>query len=281
MARAASRRCCECLGQSRGESVRISCALAVLTVATLTCAAQAQDITGDQLARVLRDNPNVLIEAITANKKAIFDIINQTGLEEQARARMEAEEAQQKAYEDTFKNPLQPAIDARTRIRGARDAKYTLVEYADFQCPYCAAGYKTVEELRTKHGNNLRFVFKHLPLPFHPEAMPAAQWFEAIAIQSPEKAWRFHDILFAHQDKLGVEFYRKTAKDLGVDVKKCERDAASQAVKERIAADMAEAQKFGFEGTPGFLLNGVPVRGAYPIAHFEDVIKKLNATQSK
>lgn len=253
-----------------------------VTIAILTgAAAQAQDITGAELARVLRDNPNVLIEAITANKKAIFDIINQTGLEEQARARMEAEEAQQRAYEDTFKNPLQPAIDASTRIRGARDAKYTLVEYADFQCPYCAAGYKTVEELRTKHGNNLRFVFKHLPLPFHPEAMPAAQWFEAIAIQSPEKAWRFHDVLFGNQDKLGLDFYRKSAKDLGLDVTKCERDAASQAVKDRILADMAEAQKFGFEGTPGFLLNGVPVKGAYPVAHFEDVIKKLNITQSK
>lgn len=261
--------------------MRISCVLAALATAVLTCATtQAGEIAGEELARVLRDNPNVLIEAITTNRKAIFDIINQTGLEEQARARMEAEQAAQKAYEDTFKNPLKPAIDARTRVRGAVDAKYTLVEYADFQCPYCAAGYQTVAELRKQHSNNLRFIFKHLPLPFHPEAMPAAQWFEAIAIQSPEKAWRFHDILFENQDKLGIDFYRKTAKDLGLDVKKCERDAASQAVKERIAADMVEAQKFGFDGTPGFLLNGVPVKGAYPVAHFEDVIKKLQAANS-
>jgi protein-disulfide isomerase len=261
--------------------MRISCALAAFTIAILTCAAaQAQDITGDELEKVLRTNPNVLIEAIKANRKAIFDIINQTGVEEQARMRREAEEAEQKAYEETFKNPLKPAIDDKTRIRGAIDAKYTLVEYADFQCPYCAASYQTVAELRKKYGNNLRFIFKHLPLPFHPQAMSAAQWLEAVAIQSPEKAWKFHDILFENQDKLGIDLFRKTAKDLGIDVKKCERDSESQAVKDRIAADMDEARKYGFEGTPGFLLNGVPVKGAYPLAYFEDVIKKLNATKT-
>jgi protein-disulfide isomerase len=255
--------------------------LAALTIALLACtAAQAKDMTRDELANALRKNPDVLIEAIKANRKAIFDIINQTGVEEQARARREVEEAAQKAYEDTFKNPLKPTIDANTRIRGAAEAKYTLVEYADFQCPYCAAGYETVAELRKQRGNDLRFVFKHLPLPFHPQAMPAAQWLEAVAIQSPEMAWKFHDILFQNQDKLGIDFFKTTAGELGVDMEKCERDAASQAVKDRIAADIEEAQKFGFEGTPAFLLNGVPVKGAYPIAHFEDLIKKIDATKT-
>jgi protein-disulfide isomerase len=261
--------------------MRIGHVLVAAAIAILTCtAAQAGDITGDELANALRKHPDVLIDAIKANKKAIFDIMNQAAGEEQARMRKEAEDAAQKAYEDTFKNPLKPAIDVKTRIRGAIDAKYTLVEYADFQCPYCGASYQTVDELRKKYGNNLRFIFKNLPLPFHPQAMPAAQWFEAVAIQSPEKAWRFHDILFENQDKLGVDFFKKTASDLGIDVKKCERDAESQAVKDRIAADMGEAQKFGFDGTPGFLLNGVPVKGAYPVAYFEDVIKKLNVSQA-
>jgi protein-disulfide isomerase len=110
--------------------------------------------------------------------------------------------------------------------------------------------------------------------------MSAAQWFEAIAIQSAEKAWKFHDLMFANQDKLGIDLFRKTAKDLGIDVKRCERDAASPAVKDRIAADMNEAQRYGFEGTPGFLVNGIPVKGAYPLAHFEDVIKKIDATKT-
>src|SRR5438067_1171444 len=88
--------------------------------------------------------------------------------------------------------------------------------------------------------------------------------YPAAAIQSPEKAWRFHDLLFENQDKLGTAFFKKTAKDLGLDAERCEKDADSQPVKDRIAADMAEAGKFGFNGTPGFLLNGIPVNGAYP-----------------
>jgi protein-disulfide isomerase len=261
--------------------MRISRALAALTIAILTCtAAQANDITGDELRKALQKYPDVLIEAIKANRKAIFDIINQTGLEEQARVQKEAEEAEKKAYEDSFKNPLKPVIDDKTRIRGAKDAKYTLVEYSDFQCPYCAGAYRTVEELRKRHGNDLRFIYKHLPLPFHAQAMPAAQWLEAVAIQSPEKAWKFHDILFENQDKLGVDLFKKAAKDLGVDVERCEQDAESQAVKDRIAADVEEAKKSGFNGTPGFLLNGIPVKGAYPIEYFEDIIKKLDATKA-
>jgi protein-disulfide isomerase len=260
--------------------MRISRALAALTIAILTCAAaQGRDVTRDELEKALRKNPEVLIEAIKANKKAIFDIINQTGLEEQARMQKEAQEAEKKAYEDSFRNPLKPAIDEKTRIRGGKDAKYTLVEYAEFQCPYCAGGYETVEELRKRHGDDLRFIFKHLPLPIHPQAMLAAQWLEAVAIQSPEKAWKFHDILFENQDKLGIDFFKKTAKDLGVDVERCEQEAGSQAVRDRIAADMDEAKKYGIEGTPGFLLNGVPVKGAYPVEYFEEIIKKLDATK--
>ncbi|WP_337286320.1 thioredoxin domain-containing protein [Candidatus Methylomirabilis sp.] len=261
--------------------MRISRTLAVLTTVILTSAtAQAAEITGDELKKALQENPNILIEAIKANRKAVFDIINQTGLEEQARAQREAEETGRQAYEDAFKNPFKPAIDNKTRIRGNKDAKYTLVEYSDFQCPYCASAYPTVEELRKRHGNDLRFIYKHLPLPFHTQAMPAAQWLEAVAIQSPEKAWKFHDILFKNQDKLGIDFFKKTAKDLGVDVERCEKDAESQAVKDRIAADIEEAKQFGFNGTPGFLLNGIPVKGAYPIEYFEDVIKKLAATKA-
>lgn len=261
--------------------MRISRALAAFTISILGCAAaQARDITRDELKNALQKNPDVLIEAIKANKKAIFDIVNQAAIEEQARVQKEAEEAAKKAYEDAFKNPLKPAIDDKTRIRGEKDAMYTLVEYADFQCPYCAAGYQNVAELRKRHGNDLRFIFKELPLPSHPQSMPAAQWLEAVAIQSPEKAWKFHDILFENQDKLGGDFFKKTAKDLGVDVERCEKDVESQAVKDRIAADMEEAGKFGFNGTPGFLLNGIPVNGAYPVEYFEEIIKKLDATKT-
>jgi len=262
--------------------MKISRIVVALTVAILTGTAviEARDLTSDELKKALQENPGILIEAIRANKKAIYELINQTAQEEQARVQKESEEAEKKAFEDAFKNPLKPEINDKTGIRGEKNAKYTLVEYADFQCPYCAAGYQNVEELRKRHGNDLRFIFKHVPLPFHAQSMPAAQWFEAIAMQSPEKAWRFHDILFQNQDKLGVDFYRKTAGDLGIDIERCEKDVASQTVKDRIAADMSEAARFGFNGTPGFLLNGIPANGAYPVEYFEEIIKRLETPKT-
>ena len=134
-----------------------------------------------------------------------------------------------------------------------------------------------LEQLRKTHGDKLRVVFKNMPLNFHPQAMPAAQWFEALALQSPEKAWAFHDTLFEHQDKLGEEYFKLLAKDLGLDVAKAAKDAKSEAVKNKIEADIKEAKKFGIEGTPAYLINGVPLRGAYPVEAFEEVISKLQA----
>ncbi|OGS11778.1 MAG: hypothetical protein A2234_09050 [Elusimicrobia bacterium RIFOXYA2_FULL_58_8] len=252
----------------------------ILSISAYTLA-QAKDITAAELKAAFQNNPDVLVEAIRNNRKEIFDVLSQAGMEEQARRQKEAAEEEKKAFEESFKNPLKPAIDDKTRFRGEKDAKYTLVEYSDFQCPYCVRGFQTAESLREKYGKDLRFIFKHLPLPFHPFAMPAAQWLEAVALQSPEKAWKFHDALFANQEKLGSDFFKATAKDLGVNVEKCEKDAESQTVKDRIAADMAEAQAYGFSGTPGFLLNGIPVRGAYPAEYFDAIIKKLDDTKTK
>ena len=262
--------------------MKLFSAVIALAIAVFTCtSARAAAITGAELKKALQDNPEVLLEAIKANKAAIFTVISQAAMEEQARMKKEAEDAERKVLEESFKNPLKPAIDGGTRIRGEAGAKYTLIEYSDFQCPYCVRGYQTVEELRKRYGKDLRFIFKNLPLPFHPHAMPAALWLEAVGLQSAEKAWKFHDALFSNQDKLGVDFFRATAAGLGLDVEKCAKDAESQAVKDRVAADMDEAGKFGFSGTPGFLINGVPVRGAYPVEHFEDVIKKLDAVKVK
>ena len=116
--------------------MRISRTLVMLIIAILACtAAYASDITANELEKALLNNPHVLIEAIKANRKAIFNIINQTGVEEQARMRKEAEEAEKQAYEDTFKNPLKPAIDNKTRMRGTNDAKYTLVSMRTFSAP--------------------------------------------------------------------------------------------------------------------------------------------------
>ncbi len=160
---------------------------------------------------------------------------------------------------------------------GAKNAKVTIIEFSDFECPYCSRGYATVKEVLKEYPNDVRVLFKHLPLDFHPKAMPAAKYFEAIAMQDHEKAIKYHDAVFQNQDKLrseGEAFMKKVAKDLGVNMKKLETDIASEAVMKRIQADIDEAKGFEISGTPGFLINGVSLRGAYPFSEFKSIIDK-------
>ena len=179
--------------------------------------------TKEEIREVLTKNPDLILDVLKENKKALFEIVNQGAQEEQARRQKEEEDKEKKEFDESFKNPKKAAITNTTRIRGNNDAKYTLIEYSDFQCPYCVRGYHNVEALRKKYGANLRFIFKNMPLPFHPQAMPAAQYLEAVALQSPQKAWEFHDKLFQNQDKLSEQFYKDTIKALGLDVAKAER----------------------------------------------------------
>lgn len=242
--------------------------------------ARAGEMSRDDLKKALEKNPDLLMDTLKQNKKALFEIVNEAAQEEQARREKEAAEAQKKEYEESFKNPKVPTIDSSTHIRGNKSALFTLVEYSDFQCPYCNRGFQNVETLRKKYGAKLRFIYKHHPLPFHPNAMPAACYFEAAALQSLEKAWLFHDKMFQNQDKLSEDYYKATAKELGLDVARMVKDADSQSIKDKIAADIAEAKKFGFEGTPGFLLNGIPVRGAYPVENFDAIITRLESSKA-
>ncbi|MBI4405297.1 MAG: thioredoxin domain-containing protein, partial [Deltaproteobacteria bacterium] len=155
-----------------------------------------------------------------------------------------------------------------------------VVTYSDFQCFYCKKGFETIEQLRNKYKGKIVFVFKHLPLSVHPWAMPAAKRFEAIALQNPQKAYLYHDELFKNQESIesgGESFLDETAKKLKVDMAKMKKDMESDSVQKQIDADMAEAKSFGIEGTPGFIVMGVSLKGAYPIETFEYVINRKNA----
>lgn len=232
----------------------------------------------EDLSKMMKENPEIITDAIKANPTKFIDALNEAVKIAQEGEGKRREEDEKKQLEESFNNPLQPALGAGTVYRGNKDAPITLVEYSDFECPFCSRGYNTVMELMQKYEGKIRFVYKHLPLSFHPQAMPAAEYFEAVKIQSPEKAWKFHDAIYKNQRALqnGEKFLKEEAKKLGgIDMKKLETDAKSEAVKKKIEEDMAEAAKFGFQGTPGFLLNGVPVKGAYPTSHFDNIISEL------
>ncbi len=156
--------------------MKTSIALAVLFFAATASAAP----TKDEIQAILKKNPEIMLDVLKENKKVLFDIVNQAAQEEQARRQQEEADSEKKEFDEAFKNPKQPDV-SKAHLRGNKNAKFTLVEYSDFQCPYCSQGYRNVEALRKKYGANLRFYYKNMPLPFHQQAMPAARYFDAVA----------------------------------------------------------------------------------------------------
>lgn len=231
----------------------------------------------DDLKKMLKENPEIMTEAIEANPAKFIEALNRAVKSAQEGEGKRREEEEKKALEESFTNPLQPNIRADESFRGNKDGVITLVEYSDFECPFCSRGFGTVMDLMKKYEGKIRFAYKHLPLNFHPQAMIASQYYEAIRLQNPDKAWQFHDRIYKDQRKLqnGESFLKAIAKELKVDMSKLAKDIKSESVQKRIDDDMAEAAKFGFQGTPGFLLNGIPVKGAYPTSHFEGLIQEL------
>lgn len=247
-----------------------------MLLAVLLAVPAAAAISREDLKKALEANPDLVLSALKkADKMKFFEMVVESQQEYQRSKAKEEARREQQERDNAFKNPLKADVGADARARGPKNAPITIVEYSDFQCPYCTQGYKNLEELRKIHGDKLRVVFKNFPLNFHPMAMPAAQWFEALYLQSPDKAWTFHDMLFENQSKLSEDYFKALAKDLGLDVAKAAKDAQSDGVKKKIEADIKEAKGFGIEGTPAYLINGVPLRGAYPVSEFEKIIARI------
>ncbi len=256
---------------------KFTTSIAIVTTAFILTSCTSDKDMKEQIAKVLKENPSILTEAIEKNPAEFITALQNAAKNAQEVMGKKREEEEKKQLEESFNNPLVAEIRSDEAIRGPKEAAITLVEYSDFECPFCSRGNETVNALMKKYEGKIRFVYKHLPLSFHEQAMISAQYFEAIRIQDNDKAFKFHDEIFANQAKLknGVAFLDSAAKKAGADMAKLKKDLNSDAVKKRIEADIAEAGKFGMSGTPGFLLNGVPVRGAYPAEYFVSLIDEL------
>ena len=156
---------------------------------------------------------------------------------------------------------------------GPETAKITVVEFSDFQCPYCARVYPTLQRLRQEYGDDLRVVFKHLPLPMHSKA-PGAHA-ASVAAHRKGKFWEMHDKMFAHQRLLSDAQYVAWAREIGLDVEKFEADRTSSEVRAIVERDLAEASKLGVSGTPAFFINGRFLSGAQPYENFKRVVDEL------
>jgi protein-disulfide isomerase len=160
--------------------------------------------------------------------------------------------------------------------RGDPDAKVAVVEFSDFQCPFCSRSVSTLDQIERAYGDRVRIVFKHMPLSMHSKAPAAHAAAEAAHRQG--KFWPMHDKIFANQAAMSPEKYREYARELGLDLRRFDRDVADASLKKRIDADAAEAAQLGVNGTPAFFVNGRYLRGAVP---FQDIKKLLDEDLGK
>ena len=165
---------------------------------------------------------------------------------------------------------VEVAIADGTPARGPEDAPIVMIEYTDFQCPFCTRVQPTLDALMKRYDGQIRHVFKNLPLPMHAEAQLAGA--ASLCAQDQGKFWEYHDWLFANQRTLNRDSMVAKAGEFGMDVEVFTGCIDRGTYLATVRADMAEANSFGITGTPGFLINGRVLTGAQPIEQFEAII---------
>lgn len=191
----------------------------------------------------IRETQKQILQQLEEQEKLLRQIAKQTG---------------NRAAEAAPKNDAHEIPVAHSAVRGPRDAKVTLTEFSDFQCPYCARSTGLVETLLEEFPKDLRFVYKQLPLSrIHPNAMPAAK--ASIAAGNQGKFWEMHDTLFENYNRLSKDKIREIAENLDLDMEQFEKDWKAPETENLVQKDMKLARKVGVRGTPTFFLNGKKV----------------------
>lgn len=211
-----------------------------------------------KVLQIIRDNPQVVLESVQAYQKE----------------KQEKQQQAQKAFVEGMKaNPK--SVIGESPTTGAKAQNIVLMEFSDFQCPYCAKAHQTLKQFMAKNQDKVTLVYKHLPLTqIHAEAMPAAK--AAWAAGQQGKFWEFQDALFSQQEKLAEPLYVATAKSLNLDLKKFDEDRKSKTAESAIQKDVAMAESLGISGTPFLIMNGQPVSGGAQVAELEALLAQVS-----
>lgn len=179
---------------------------------------------------------------------------------------------------DNGEPTISPEVDKSDHIRGEVSAPVTIVEFSDFQCPFCQRFHLTLTQLLNDYPSQVRWVYKHFPLDsMHPQARPAAEASECAAEQ--DKFWEFTDTLYENQTRLGSDLYQELASDLGLDIEQFQDCFDSGKYKDKVEADYQEAMELGVRGTPASFINGEPLVGAVPYDSLKSAIDQVLANQ--
>ena len=161
-------------------------------------------------------------------------------------------------------------VAAEGPARGPKDAPVTIVEFSDFECPYCGAAHDTVEQVMSTYAGKVRLVYRQFPLSFHPHAAKAAE--ASLCAADQGKFWEYHDVLFKNQKKLEPTDLKAHATEVGIDSQKFGQCLDSGDKKKAVDADQQAGLQAGVGGTPAFFINGIFLNGAQPIDEFKKII---------
>ncbi len=176
------------------------------------------------------------------------------------------------AAADAPKGPRKVELTAHSPRKGAsvKNAKVTIVEWSDFECPFCSRVVPTLKEIESKYGKDVAVIFRHQPLSFHPNAKPAA--IASMAAHNQGKFWEMHDKLFANARALTRPDLEKYGQELGLNMARFKKDMDDPKTKELVEKDSADGTAVGANGTPAFYINGRELSGAQPFPAFQAVI---------
>jgi protein-disulfide isomerase len=200
--------------------------------------------------------------------ESIKDRIGQALVNQQRQSQVQQVVAELQKQANLKLDLPQPRIQvaAEGPARGPKDAKITIVEFSDFECPYCGAAHDTVEQVMTTYAGKVRLVYRQFPLSFHPHAAKAAE--ASLCAADQGKFWEYHDVLFKNQKKLEPTH----ASEVGLDGQKFGQCLDSGDKKKAVDADQQAGLAAGVGGTPAFFINGIFLNGAQPIDEFKKVI---------
>jgi protein-disulfide isomerase len=165
--------------------------------------------------------------------------------------------------------PRQKVSTANSATKGSANAPIEMIEFSDFQCPFCLRADPTVRQVLSTYGDRIRFVYRHYPLPNHPLARPAAE--AAACAGEQRKFWPYHDLLFANPSKLAEADLKQHASALGLNTAQFNSCVDTHKLKAQIDTDLKDGEEAGVNGTPAFFINGRMISGAQPF----DVFKKI------
>jgi protein-disulfide isomerase len=168
--------------------------------------------------------------------------------------------------------PPRTRVSAVGPARGPETAAVTIVEFSDFQCPYCRSVAPTLRRIRSEYGDRVRFVFKHFPLPIHKDASKAAE--AAACAEEQGRFWEMHDRLFAHARNLDLDVFFQDARDIGLDEAQFSECMLKHQRMDRWQADVAAGKSYGVSGTPTFFVNGIQLTGSVSFEEFAGVINE-------